>query len=107
MRLSDWLFERLGRRHGIALSCLAELIFEYLVKGLGLPAERTAEALWLDYRSGGRNDKPRFLREYIGEADELHARGERPRGLKRQRRHLAHAGKEQARSPATELIRSG
>src|SRR6266498_3811398 len=40
---SDWLFERVGRRHGIALSSLAELVFEYLAKNLGLAAERTAQ----------------------------------------------------------------
>jgi hypothetical protein len=107
MSWSDWLFERVGRRHGIALSCLAELLFEYLAKIPGLTAERTAQALWRDYRNGGRNDKPQFLRDYIDEADELPARGKKPMGLKRQARHLARIRQNQARQPATEQIRSG
>ena len=107
MRLSDWLFERIGRRHGIALSCLAELIFEYLTKIAGLAAERTAQALWRDYRNGGRNDKPQFLRDYIDQADELPARGRRTMGLKRQARHLARVGQQPERQPATGQIKSG
>jgi radical SAM superfamily enzyme YgiQ (UPF0313 family) len=107
MRWSDWLFERVGRRHGIALSSLAKLIFEYLAKIPGLAVERTAQTLWRDYRSGGRNDKPQFLRDYIDEANQLPACGERPMGLKRQARHLARVLQEQARQPATEQIRSG
>ena len=107
MRWSDWLFERVGRRHGIALSSLAELVFEYLAKKLGLAAERTAQALWRDYRNGGRNDKPQFVRDYIGGADELRTRDRRPTGLKRQARHLGRVRQEQARLPATEQFRSG
>jgi len=106
MSWSDWLFQRVGRRHGIALSSLAEMIFEYLVRVKGLTADRTAQALWRDYRNGGRNDKPRFLRDHIAEADPLPPR-EKPPGLKRQGRHLAHDRKEQARQPAVEPIRSG
>jgi radical SAM superfamily enzyme YgiQ (UPF0313 family) len=106
MSWSDWLFERVGRRHGIALSSLAEMIFEYLVKVKGVAAERTAQALWRDYRNGGRNDKPRFLRDYVDEADSLPPR-EKPPGLKRQGRHLAHDRKDEALQPAAEPIRSG
>ena len=107
MRWSDWLFERVGRRHGIALSCLAELIFEYLAKIPGLAAERTAQALWRDYRNGGRKDRPQFLRDFIREADEIPARDKRPTGLKRQRRHLGRVWQEQSLQPATEQFRSG
>jgi radical SAM superfamily enzyme YgiQ (UPF0313 family) len=96
MRWSDWLFERVGRRHGIALSSLAELLFEYLVNRLGLAAEPTAQALWRDYRNGGRDDKPQFLRDYIAGDAELQ-RGKRPTGLKRQARHLARVWREQPR----------
>ncbi len=102
MRWSDWLFERVGRRHGIALSCLAELLFEYLTKILGQAAEQTAQALWRDYRNGGRKDKPQFLRDFVAEADEIPACGKRLTGLKRQARHLARVWQEQSRQPATE-----
>ena len=107
MRWSDWLFERVGRRHGIALSCLAELLFEYLTKILGQAAEQTAQALWRDYRYGGRKDRPQFLRDFIREADEIPARDKRPTGLKRQRRHLGRVWQEQSLQPATEQFRSG
>ena len=102
MRWSDWLFERVGRRHGIALSCLAELLFEYLAKILGLAAEQSARAVWRDYRNGGRKDKPQFLRDFVAEADEIPACGKRLTGLKRQARHLARVWQEQSRQPATE-----
>ena len=107
MRWSDWLFARVGRRHGIALSCLAELLFEYLVERLGLAPEQTAQALWRDYQNGGRIDKPPFLRKFIDESDKLPARGKGPLGLKRQTRHLARVAPEQALLPALEQIRSG
>ena len=104
---SDWLFERVGRRHGIALSCLAELLFEYLARIPGLVVEQMAQTLWRDYRNGGRNDKPHFLRDFIDETDKLPVRGRGPMGLKRQTRHLARVWQEQARQPATEQLRSG
>ena len=107
MRWSDWLFERVGRRHGIALTCLAELLFEYLAKIPGLAAGAIAQALWRDYRNGGRSDKPQFLRNFIDAADKLPARSKGQTGLKRQTRHLARVLQEQARQPATEQIRSG
>lgn len=107
MRWSDWLFERVGRRHGIALSSLAQMLFEYLAKIPGLPADQTAQALWRDYRNGGRNDKPHFLRDFIDEGDGLPARGNRPAGLKRQTRHLARVWQEQERRTGGEQIRSG
>src|SRR5436190_17849512 len=84
MRWSDWLFERVGRRHGIALSCMAELLFEYLAKIPGLEAAQIAQALWRDYRNGGRNEKPKFLRDFIDEVDTLPARSKGTMGLKRQ-----------------------
>ena len=107
MRWSDWLFERVGRRHGIALSCLAELLFEYFAKILGLAAKQSAQALWRDYRNGGRNDKPQFLRDFIDQADELPSRGKRPMGLKRQARHLARVWQDQETRSAMEQVKSG
>jgi hypothetical protein len=107
MRWSDWLFERVGRRHGIALACLAELLFEFLAKIPGLAAGEIAQALWRDYRNGGRNDKPQFLRNFIDDADKLPARVKGPAGFKRQTRHLARVRQEQARLQAAEQIRSG
>ncbi len=71
-RLSTWLFAREGHSHGIALSRLVELLFEYLTTQRGLAAELVAASLWRDYQRGGRNDKPHCLRPYIGERQLLH-----------------------------------
>jgi radical SAM superfamily enzyme YgiQ (UPF0313 family) len=70
LRLSDWLFARVGRNHAIALGTLAELLFEHLTRGLGRDPEAVATAIWRDYRQGGRRDGPDFLRPYLP-ADEL------------------------------------
>lgn len=62
---SDWLHARIGRRHGIALPRLAELLFEYLTLELKLEPAVAAGSIWRDYQRGGRNDKPLFLRNHI------------------------------------------
>ena len=91
MRWSTWLHERLGRNHGIALASLAEYLFTYLAEELGLDPHTVANAIYRDYQSGGRSDKPALLRPYLP-AD---TRIQRPVGegipLKRQSRHLASA----------------
>jgi len=89
MRWSDWLFARVGRTDSLALARLAEHLFTFLTSELGLPSQPTAEALWRDYQRGGRRDKPAFLRGFIPDDRGEPPRLERPRGLKRQARHLA------------------
>ncbi len=101
MRWSDWLFERVGRRNGIALSHLAELLFEYLVAMGGVGAEQAARAIWHDYRNGGRTDKPLFLRSFLDQADELLVGDKRPKGPKRQARHLAQVRLRGATAPVS------
>ena len=93
MRWSDWLHERIGRRHGIALSLLAELLFEYLTTQSGLSADQVASALGRDYQRVGRRDKPGFLRDAIQE-EPAHPPPPKSARLKRQARHLAAAGSE-------------
>jgi radical SAM superfamily enzyme YgiQ (UPF0313 family) len=89
LRLSDWLHDRLGRQHGIALVELAEMLFIYLTREKNLAVPEVATALWEDYQAGGRRDVPVFLRPHLQET------AVRRRGLpqfnapKRQLRHLA------------------
>jgi len=64
MQLTEWLFARVGRQHGIALNRLAELVFEYLTAHLGLPVAEVASSLSSDYRHACRFDMPEFLRPY-------------------------------------------
>jgi radical SAM superfamily enzyme YgiQ (UPF0313 family) len=85
---SGWLYERIGRQHGIALEHLAELLFTYLTTR-GRAAPRTAaRCLWRDWRRAGRREKPAFLAPHLGGEEESSAR---PRSLapRRQARHLA------------------
>jgi hypothetical protein len=65
LAFSDWLYERVGVRQGIALHKLAELVFEYLVKERGLEAGLVAGKVWEDYQRGGRIDRPTFLLKHL------------------------------------------
>lgn len=64
MQFSDWLFETENRSHGIPLAKLAERLFEYLCGNTSLSAHEVAASIWSDYVSGGRRDKPHFLRTF-------------------------------------------
>jgi len=90
LALSDWLYERLGRTHAIALQELGEGLMQFLVERRGLGAADVAGSIWRDWRRGGRGDRPAFLKPFVS-ADE--ARVVRRRALeqvpKRQARHLA------------------
>jgi radical SAM superfamily enzyme YgiQ (UPF0313 family) len=89
MELSDGLYEKMGRNHGIALQDLAEHLFDWLTQRLGHAPADVARVLWRDYLRSGRSDRPAFLRPYI--ADEpipRRGRGTDP-GPRRQARHLA------------------
>lgn len=65
MEWSDWLYERVGRNHAIALHRLAERLFEYLVDARKMPAEDVGRRMCRDYERGGRRDVPDFLRPYV------------------------------------------
>jgi radical SAM superfamily enzyme YgiQ (UPF0313 family) len=91
MRWSDWLHGRIGRRHGIALSLLAELLFEYLTRQLRLDITQVANALWLDYRRAGRRDTPGFLRDHVRDEIKPPLQQKSSVALKRQARHLTRA----------------
>jgi radical SAM superfamily enzyme YgiQ (UPF0313 family) len=89
-RFSEWLFQRIGRHHAIALAHLGEQTFCYLTQELGISAGQAARALWNDWKRGGRYDKPVFLNDYISNAEVEMARA-RFVGPKRQSRHLPNA----------------
>jgi hypothetical protein len=90
-RLTAWLFAREGHSHGIALSRMVELLFEYLTTERGVAPELIAATIWRDYQRGGRSDKPACLRPFIGESPS--AEGVRPtkseHSPRRQSRHIA------------------
>jgi hypothetical protein len=89
MRFSDWLFATTGRRHGIALDRLAELLFTFLtVEPRHTPAA-VAQALWRDYQRCGRTEKPVFLAALLPGEARRRAKQTRVTGMKRQTRHRA------------------
>ncbi len=88
LRWSDWIYERTGRRHAIALSDLAERLFEFLTIERKQSPEETAQVLWRDYQKGGRSDRPIFLRPYLPEVQPSR-REKSATPLKRQSRHLS------------------
>lgn len=89
LALSDWLHQRTGRRHGIALHALAQVLFEYLTEHRGQPPARIAALIWVDYQRGGRSDRPAFLAEHLPAGQMKIDRGvSRPKAPARQLRRL-------------------
>jgi radical SAM superfamily enzyme YgiQ (UPF0313 family) len=62
LEFSDWLYDREGRTHAIALQRLFEIVREYLITQKDSVADRVDAAMTRDYQRGGRGDLPRFLR---------------------------------------------
>ena len=84
---SDWLFERLGRAHAIALRRLAEALFQYLTEIRGFGREEVAATVLEDYQRGGRTkDLPKFGDEVAEKPSKKGASAAVP---KRQRRHMS------------------
>ena len=87
LRLSDWLYARLGRTDTIALARLAELLFEFLTAEVKLDTRFAAETLWGDWQRGGRRDAPEFLREHLPAETAVRPQTEKSPLPKRQARH--------------------
>jgi radical SAM superfamily enzyme YgiQ (UPF0313 family) len=86
LRWSDWLFAREKKTHAIALTRLAELLFEFLIEERALPPGEVAGLLWRDYNRAGRTDKPLFLRPFLPEENIVRTSSENALP-KRQARH--------------------
>jgi radical SAM superfamily enzyme YgiQ (UPF0313 family) len=67
LTLSEALYEKMGRNHGIALQDLAQFLFNHLTSHIAHPPDRVANLLWQDYQRCGRSDRPAFLRPFIGD----------------------------------------
>jgi hypothetical protein len=89
LRLSDWLYARMGRTDTIALARLAEMVFEFLTCELNLETTSVAETMAQDWQRAGRRDVPEFLKEYLPVANPISSRAARSALPKRQARHLA------------------
>lgn len=91
LEFSDWLYASVNRRHGIALSVLTELVFEFLTSKRDMNPDEAAEVVLRDYQRGGRSDVPKFLREHVGR-NETAIPAATTKLPRRQARHLANAG---------------
>lgn len=89
IRFSNWLYAASGKTNGIALKRLAELLFRYLIEENGCDDWQAARAVWNDYRSGGRSDRPEFLRPYLPRLEDESPLVARSAALSRQARHAA------------------
>jgi hypothetical protein len=88
LNFSDWIYGKVGRQHGIALSRIAELLFEFLTDEKGLQGSEIAQSIWSDFTRCGRFEKPGFLAPYVSDEQVRSAR-QQHFSLKRQSRHLA------------------
>ncbi|HEV7301485.1 MAG TPA: DUF4080 domain-containing protein [Tepidisphaeraceae bacterium] len=87
--MTEWLFARFGRAHGIPLHELAEGVLRFCVDWLSLDERATAESLWRDWQRAGRGDRPVFLRDFVNKDDARAARRRHAGALpSRQARHL-------------------
>jgi radical SAM superfamily enzyme YgiQ (UPF0313 family) len=89
-RLTDFIFARTGRAHGIPLHELAEGVMRFCVDELGHDEPTVAQVIWRDWQRGGRGDRPVFLRDYVPKEAARAARRQHARALpSRQARHLS------------------
>ena len=88
MDVSDWLYRTTGQTHGIALTHLSELLFEFITGQRSVDKQRVADAIWSDYQRVGRSDRPQFLRDLVPPADTRVMRKSRSSVPARQSRHL-------------------
>ncbi len=87
MDLMEFLSQRHGQSHGIALLNLTESLWNYLVQKLQVPDAEAANLITQDYSVIGKRDIPKFLR-----ADQALSPKSQNKKLaipSRQRRHLA------------------
>ena len=87
LRWSDWLFSQTGATHGISLSQLSQLLWQFLTEECKVDPPLAAQALWNDYRRAGRSDRPSYLRPWIDRQPVGRVIGQRTNLPRRQTRH--------------------
>ncbi|NBV23850.1 MAG: DUF4080 domain-containing protein [Proteobacteria bacterium] len=88
LAFSDWLYARVGKRHGIALDALAEALFVYLTTVAGLAAPAVAASIIADFERAGRRERPACLQPHLPAAPRPAAKPARATAPKRQAKHL-------------------
>ena len=69
MALSEWLYERLGKKSAVSLKSLTEKVFEYLTEILLLEPQVVGKLMAEDYIRGGRRDLPVILSAFTGTSE--------------------------------------
>jgi radical SAM superfamily enzyme YgiQ (UPF0313 family) len=80
--LSEAIFNREGKSHGISLQRLTEHVFDFLVADCEVSRDEAASSVWQDYTRNGRHDRPAFLRGFDlphPEKSDRHATAAMPR----------------------------
>ena len=88
LAFSDWLFARLGKRHGIALEALAESLFTYLTEERTQEKRAVVAALLDDFTRAGRRERPAFLQPFLPAMPARALSAPRSSAPKRQAKHL-------------------
>jgi hypothetical protein len=68
LSFSDWMGARFPREHGIPLSALVEMVFDFLTQVRNLPPDLAADALLRGYRHAGARDIPPALAPHLRHA---------------------------------------
>ncbi len=84
---SQWLHTRIRRTNSIALVRLMELLFQFLTTELSLDPTGAAVIMWRDYKRGGRQDKPSFLKNFLTNDERSPGHRQHSPVPKRQARH--------------------
>ena len=63
LTFADWLFQKTGKTHEIALERLFDLLFECLTHVFEEPANKITNVLYADYEAGGARGKLSFMPE--------------------------------------------
>ncbi len=63
-RLSEFLYQRNPKLHGVAMDQLFEGVFEFLLRQKQLDRSEIAESIWADYGAGGKRRRPSFLSDF-------------------------------------------
>lgn len=87
LAFSDHLYQTTRRTHGIALSILSELVFNYLINHIHVQAPTAAQALWSDFLQSNRTEIPPFLKPHLP-VETAPSPRKRSSSPPRQRRHL-------------------
>jgi radical SAM superfamily enzyme YgiQ (UPF0313 family) len=89
LRLTDWLYAKLGKQHAIALDRLAQRLFEFLSTDCAHDPTEVAQTMYQDLTRSTPRDAPEFLRPHLANNWRRPRRETVPSLPARQQRHLS------------------